>query len=251
MTYLDQHIQDQITDLVEACVRYWELRGVTWEQCHEMRLELEEHFVQAALDGKALEAVIGLNPPAFAEGWAREMRPRIVRGGSVIIPSLVYAFSIVGTSALAQQWLTHTPFTLTMLTVYLLVSSGVLALLMPLEGFLASRIRTRQRRGVLLLTVILFVALVFRETGMRVNWSLALLNWGWPITMLLLALAGILCSLQIWQATRRRQTVVAAASASAARSVLLFAARVAAFDMLLFVGSIAVFHVCFLTSRLL
>lgn len=252
MTYLDQHTQDQIADLVEACARYWELRGVALERCHEMRLELEEHFVQAALDGKALEAVIGPNPPAFAEAWAREMRPQMIRGGRVIILSLVYAFSIVGTSALAQQWFTHTPsFSLTMLTVYLLVSCGLLALLMPLEGFLASRIRTRQGRGMLLMTVVLLVTLVFREAGLRVNWSMALLNWSWPVTMLLLALAVILFSLQIWWATRQRPIVIEAVGAPLMRSILLFVARVAAFDVLLFIASIAVFHVCFLAGRLL
>src|SRR5690242_17333186 len=100
MTYLDQRTQEQIADLVEACAGYWALRGVAWEQCHEMRLELEEHVVQAALDGKAPAAVVGPNPAAFAETWAREMHPRVWRGVRVILPSLMYALGVVSTTAL-------------------------------------------------------------------------------------------------------------------------------------------------------
>src|SRR5260221_93164 len=38
----DQHTQQQITDLVNACAGYWELRGITRERINEMQLELEQ-----------------------------------------------------------------------------------------------------------------------------------------------------------------------------------------------------------------
>lgn len=251
MTYLDQHTQDQITDLVEACSRYWALRGVALEQCHEMLLELEEHLVQAALDGKAPEAVVGPNPAAFAAGWAREMRPRVWRGGSVIAPFLGYALGVVSTTALIQQVLTHAPsFTLTLFTVYLLLSSGLLALLIPLGGFLAPYAGTRARRELLLLAVGALIALILREVGMRVNWSMALLNWDWPLTILLLMLTAFLLSLDIWRTTNRSRFSALAVRGLLARSVLLFVGRVALFDALLFVGSAVVFNSCLLVSKL-
>ena len=71
----DQQAQRQITDLMEACVGYWELRGIAREHIAQMQLELEQHLQQAVSDGKTLEAVLGPHPAAFAETWAREMRP--------------------------------------------------------------------------------------------------------------------------------------------------------------------------------
>src|SRR6516225_9590946 len=105
----DQHIQQQIADLVEACTGYWELRGIARESSHEMQLELEQHLQQAVSDGKSLQAVLGPNPLAFAEAWAREMRPRAFRGGAMVLRVLVYALSVVSTSALLSQLLAHAP----------------------------------------------------------------------------------------------------------------------------------------------
>jgi hypothetical protein len=251
MTYLDQHTQDQITDLVEACAWYWALRGVALERCQEMRLELEEHFVQAALDGKAPEVVTGPNPAAFAESWAREMRPRVWRGWSTIMPSLAYALGVVSTTALIQQLLTHTPsFTLTLFTAYALLSSVLLVLLTPLGGFLAPRLGTRGRRGLLLFTAGALLVLILRETGMRINWSMALLNWDWPLTLILLILTAFMFSLHVWLTVKRGQCCSAAVKVPPERSVLLFVARVAMFDVLIFVGSVVVFNSCLLASRL-
>ncbi len=248
MSILDQPTQLQISDLVEACARYWELRGVAPESRQEMRLELEHHLAQAACDGKALEAVIGPNPPAFAESWAREMHPRVVRGGAVVLPGLVYALSVISTTALIQQVLARSSsFTLTLFTVYLLLSSGVLALLIPFGGFLAPRIRTRQGRGALLCALGIVVVLVLREAGMRVNWRMAVLDWSWPLTIGLLVLAACLFCLQAWRTANRERT----RRAGLRRSMLLFVGQVAAFDVMLFVSSLVVFNVCLLASRLL
>src|SRR5579872_6612039 len=143
MPILDQYAQCQISDLIEACASYWELRGVAPESSNEMRLELEQHVMQAVRDGKSLEAVIGSNPPAFAEAWAREMHPRFWRGGAVILPALVYLLSVMSTTALIQQLVAHAPsFTFTLFAAYLLTGTGLLATLIPLSGFLAPRIRT-------------------------------------------------------------------------------------------------------------
>src|SRR5713101_10122223 len=121
----DQHTQQQIADLVEACVGYWELRGIAHKNSHEMQLELEQHLQQAVSDGKSLEAVLGPNPLAFAEAWAREMHPRFWRGGARVLHGLVYALSVVSTTALISQLLAHSPsFTFTIFAAYLLTGSG-------------------------------------------------------------------------------------------------------------------------------
>ncbi len=151
MQILDQHTQHQISDLVEACASYWELRGVAPEHSSDMQLELEQHLEQAVRDGKSLEAVIGSNPPAFAEAWAREMQPLFWRGGAMVLPGLVYALSVVSTTALISQLLAHSPsFTFTIFAAYLLTGSGLLALLLQLGGFLSPRIRTRAGREALI-----------------------------------------------------------------------------------------------------
>jgi len=72
MIVVDQQTRQQISDLVNACEGYWELRGIRGESRAEMRLELEQHLEQAVRDGKSLEAVVGSNALAFAESWARE-----------------------------------------------------------------------------------------------------------------------------------------------------------------------------------
>ena len=115
MKRADQHTQQQIVDLVEACAGYWELRGIARASSHEMQLELEQHLQQAVSDGKSLEAVLGPNPAAFAEAWAREMRPRVFRGGAKVLRGLVYALSVVSSSALLSQLLARSPaFTFTL-----------------------------------------------------------------------------------------------------------------------------------------
>jgi len=251
MPILDQRTQCQISDLSEACVRYWELRGIAPESRNEMRLELEQHFAQAAFDGKSLEAVIGHNPPAFAEAWAREMHPRFWRGGAVVLPALAYALSVVSTTALVQLLLAHAPsFTFTLFAAYLLTSSGLFALLIPLEGFLAPGIRTRQGRMALLFAVIVLVVLALREAGVRVNWSMTLLNWSWPLTLVLIILAAFLYCLEYWRTINQERTA-STRRVPLWRSVMTFIGSVAAFDVLMFVGSIAVFNFCTLAGRLL
>src|SRR5216684_873650 len=105
MNKADQHTPQQISDLVEACASYWELRGIARVSSNEMRLELEQHLQQAVSDGKSLEAVVGPNPPAFAEAWAREMHPRVFRGGARVLRGLVHALSLVSTLELISQLL--------------------------------------------------------------------------------------------------------------------------------------------------
>ena len=130
----EQHTQQRIADLVDACAGYWELRGIAREHITEMQLELEQHLQQAVSDGKSLEAVLGPNPAAFAEAWAREMHPHFWRGGAVVLHGLVYALSVVSTSALLSQLLAHAPaFTFTLFAAYLLTGSGLLALLLQLR----------------------------------------------------------------------------------------------------------------------
>src|SRR6266851_1650125 len=247
----DQHTQQQITDLVNACAGYWELRGITRERINEMQLELEQHLQQAITDGKSLEAVLGPNPLAFAEAWAREMHPRFWRGGAIVLHGLVYALSILSTTALIEQLLSHSPaFTFTMFAAYLLIGSGLFALLLRLGGFLSPRVRTRQRREALLLAGIVLAVLALRLAGLTVNWSRALLSWSWPMTVLLLALAALLFSLDCWQTSRQEPPSSAAISVPTVRYVTMFVGSVATFDVMMFVGSVAVFNFCRLALRL-
>jgi hypothetical protein len=248
----DQHIQQQIADLVEACASYWELRGIARERINEMQLELEQHIQQAVTDGKSLEAVLGPNPLAFAEAWAREMRPNFWRGGAVVLRGLVYALSVVSTTALLSQLLAHSPvFTFTMFAAYLLTGSGLLALLLQLGGFLSPRIRSRAGREALMLAGAVLAVLILRLAGMKVNWSLALLSWSWPVTALLLALAVGLFSLDCWRTSHSEPPSTVSASAPTLRYVTTFVASVAVFDVMMFAASVAVFDFCRLALRLI
>lgn len=249
MSILDQPIHSQISDLSEACERYWELRGIAREHRKAMQLELEQHLLQAAMDGKSPETVVGPHPATFAEAWAREMRPRALRGSAVILPGLAYALSVVSTTALAESLLAHTSsFTLTLFAAYMLIGSGITALVLPLAGFLAVRIRTRTGRSVLLATVLILGALTARSAGVRINWSMALLSWNWPLTFLLAVLAIGLAGLEIgrrtWQERRASGHQV-----KLGRSVLRLAGNVVLFDLFLAISSVAVFNACTLAGR--
>ena len=252
MKRVDQNTQQQISDLVEACAGYWELRGIARESSTEMQLELEQHLQQAVSDGKSLDAVLGPNPAAFAEAWAREMHPRFWRGGARVLHGLVYALSVVSTTALLSQVLAHSSsFTFTIFAAYLLIGSGLLALLLQLGGFLSPRIRTRQGREALVLAGVVLAVLVLRLAGMKVNWSLALLSWSWPMTIFLLALAVGLFSLDFWRTSHRERSSSTTVSMPTLRSVTMFVASVAVFDVMMFVASVAVFHFCRLAVRLI
>jgi hypothetical protein len=247
----DQQTQQQISDLVEACAGYWELRGIARASSHEMQLELEQHLQQAVSDGKSLEAVLGPNPLAFAEAWAREMRPHFWRAGAAALRGLIYVLSIVSTTALLSQLLAHSPaFTFTLFAAYLLTGSGLLALLLQLGGFLAPRISTRAGREALLLAGAVLAVLILRLAGLTVNWNMALLSWSWPVTVLLLALAALLFSLDCWQTSHREPPSSAAISVPTVRYVTMFAGLVATSDVMMFVGSVAVFNFCRLALRL-
>ena len=247
----DQHTQQQIADLIEACAGYWELRGIACEHITQMQLELEQHLEQAVSDGKSLEAVLGPNPAAFAEAWAREMRPRVLRGGARVLRGLVYALSVVSSSALLSQLLAHSPaFTFTLFTASLLAGSGLLVLLLQLGGFLAPRISTRAGREALLLAGVVLGVLVLRLAGVTVNWSITLLSWSWPVTIVLLTLAAFLFSLDCWRTFNRERISGASTGFPVLRAVTTFVASVGVFDLLLFAGSVAVVDFCRLALRL-
>lgn len=249
MQILDQHTRYQISDLSEAYVRYWELRGIAQESRKEMQMELEQHFLQAALDGRSPETVIGPNPVAFAETWAREMRPHILRGGAFLLPGLVYALCVVSTTALVQQLLARTPsFTFTLFAAYLLTSSGLCALLFPLEGFLAVRLRIRAKRTVLLGALLVLGTLVLREAGMRVNWRMEVLSWGWPLTVVLVALAAVLSCLEVWWQVSQERTSPGC-HVTFGWLVMTLVGRVVLFDLFLGVSSVVVFNLCTLAGR--
>lgn len=178
------------------------------------------------------------------------MHPRVCQGVGSILPGLVYALSVVSTTALVSQLLAHTPlFTFTLFAAYLLLGSGLLALLFQLGGFLSPHIRTRAGRAALLLAGIVLVVLILRAAGIRVNWSMELLSWNWPLSVFLLILAVGLFSLNCWRFSQKDYPC-SVRRVPALRSVPMFVVSVAAFDGMLFVASMAVFNVCILALRL-
>jgi len=168
----------------------------------------------------------------------------------MVLPGLVYALSVVSTTALISQLLAHSPsFTFTIFAAYLLTGSGLLALLLQLGGFLSPRIRTRAGREALILAGVVLAVLVLRLAGLKVNWSMALLSWSWPMTVLLLALAVGLFSLDCWRTSHSGHTS-SARRLPTLRSMTMFTASVAVFDVMLFVASVAVFDFCRLAAQL-
>ncbi len=102
-----------------------------------------------------------------------------------------------------------------------------------------------------MLAGVVLAVLVLRMAGMKVNWSMALLSWNWPMTILLLALAMGLFSLDFWRTSNRERSSSATVSMPTLRSVTMFVASVAGFDVMMFVASVAVFDFCRLAVRLI
>ena len=157
----------------------------------------------------------------------------------------VYALSVVSTTALLSQLLAHSPvFTFTLFAAYLLIGSGMLALLLQLGGFLAPRISTRAGREALLLAGVVLAVLVLRLAGMKVNWNITLLSWSWLTTVVLLALAVFLFALHSWRPSHSKHTF-------SVRRVPMCIASVAVFDVMLLVASVALVDFCRLALRLM
>lgn len=200
----NQHTQHQITDLVEACGSYWALRGVAPECRQDMRLELEQHVIQALRDGKSLAAVVGSNPALFAEAWAREMHPRWLAGSSsFLLHGFVCAWCLLSFIALSSHLLLHTPsFTLTLLYPVVFAILGLFVLLVRLSGFLSPHLKTQNNRVLTAFSIgyvpLLLLVLFQHETGIKINWNVALLSWNWPTTLLLLSGSLALAGLDGW-----------------------------------------------------
>ena len=194
---IDPHMQQRITDLVATCASYWELRGIAPERRWEMQLELEQHLAQAVADGTSLEGVVGANPLAFAEAWARELPHRASSGVGIVLRWVAfrwvaYVLAFLGLVALVDHVLWRAPtFPFTVTHVVIVVFFAVLGLLNAGSGFLALRVRTRERRQTLifvlyaLICVLLLVSL--RLAG--VPFQTTLFRWAWPITVLVLSAA--------------------------------------------------------------
>jgi len=65
------------SQVITEVERYWLETGLSAESVAEMRSELEQHLVEAELDGRSVDDVIG-DRAAFAEGWAAARRGRSV-----------------------------------------------------------------------------------------------------------------------------------------------------------------------------
>lgn len=64
----------EVARIVADCERYWRETGVPRRAVAEMRLELEQHLVEAEADGRDPESVVGPDLAGFAETWAAEYR---------------------------------------------------------------------------------------------------------------------------------------------------------------------------------
>lgn len=65
------------SQVITEVERYWLETGLSAETVAEMRSELEQHLIEAELDGRSVDEVIG-DRAAFAEGWAAARRGRSV-----------------------------------------------------------------------------------------------------------------------------------------------------------------------------
>ncbi|MCZ6663070.1 MAG: NfeD family protein [Actinobacteria bacterium] len=67
---------DKTITLVAEIERYWQETGVPRSAGADMRLELEQHLIEAVADGHSVEDVIGPDQAQFAEDWAAAHRKR-------------------------------------------------------------------------------------------------------------------------------------------------------------------------------
>lgn len=65
------------SQVITEVERYWLETGLSADTVAEMRSELEQHLIEAELDGRSVDEVIG-DRAAFAEGWAAARRGRSV-----------------------------------------------------------------------------------------------------------------------------------------------------------------------------
>lgn len=200
MQLADQHTNQRIADLVNTCASYWELRGIARERSTEMRLELEQHLQQAVEDGKSLDAVVGANPLAFAETWARELPHHPSGSVRIVLRWLVYRWlpyvlAFFGGVALFHHLIVRSP-TFPFTTAHALILSffALFALLEAVAGFFSVRIGTREQRS--LLTFVIYalfsvlILVILRLAGVQLRTTL--FHWRWPITVLaLLGTAGL------------------------------------------------------------
>ena len=69
-------VMDKTTTLIAEIERYWRETGVPKAAGADMRLELEQHLIEAVDDGHSVEDVIGPDQAQFAEDWAAAHRKR-------------------------------------------------------------------------------------------------------------------------------------------------------------------------------
>lgn len=60
--------------VVERIQRYWVETGVPRDAIVAMRAELDQHLVDARIDGHTVQDVVGADPALFAESWAASYR---------------------------------------------------------------------------------------------------------------------------------------------------------------------------------
>ncbi|TMD99163.1 MAG: hypothetical protein E6I80_28220 [Chloroflexi bacterium] len=213
MTMVDQQTQQQISDLVNACGGYWELRGIPHRRRMEMRLELEQHLEQAVHDGKTLQTVVGANALAFAESWARETPHQFPRGFTLILrwmlfDWLAYALLLLLLIALFEHLVLLSPsfpFALVHLVAFAFI--GLFTLLQAMSGFFSPRFSSRENRLRLTFGVYagisLFVVLLLSLA--QAPWHRVLFRWDWPFTLLLILGAAVLVGLKVRFARDARQ----------------------------------------------
>jgi membrane protein implicated in regulation of membrane protease activity len=64
-----------IDALVADCERYWKAAGLPRRVVADMRAQLERHLIEASLEGRSPESVVGADTAAFAMEWAAAEGP--------------------------------------------------------------------------------------------------------------------------------------------------------------------------------
>lgn len=91
--------KDRIGDVVMTCVLHWRLRDVPDARIGEMEEKLEGHLREAVESGRSVEGVVGDDPVAFAEEWAKEARAERSSLGRALGIGEYLAFGLVFVAA--------------------------------------------------------------------------------------------------------------------------------------------------------
>lgn len=186
--------EDRIGNVVMTCVLHWRLRDVPDDRIGEMEEELEGHLHEAAGSGRPIESVVGGDPVAFAEEWAKEARTERSSLGRAfgIGADLAFGLAFVAAACHLLLWsLTFEVEVSTIVPVMLMVWFGVGTRISVTAGkYPKDPGWTAWVRG-LAVVPLFFVpyAVAWAVTGEP---NAELFGWGWKYTLAALVAAVVL-----------------------------------------------------------